>query len=53
MAEFEAIMRPAKQLCFDFHRDRVKTGGEMILSLIDLQVDYDDVKVYDVVDVNF
>ena len=52
LAEFEAIMRPAKQLCFDFQRDRVETGGEMILSLIDLQVDYDDVKVYDVVDVN-
>ena len=52
LAEFEAIMRPAKRLCFDFQRDRVETGGEMILSLIDLQVDYDDMKIYDVVDVD-
>ena len=52
LAEFEAIMRPAKGLCFDFQRDRVETGGEMILGLIDLQVDYDDVKIYDVVDVD-
>ena len=45
-------MRLAKALCFGFQRNRVETGGKMILGLINLQVNYDDVKIYDVVDVD-
>lgn len=51
IAEFEAVMRPTQKICFDFQQDRVEVGAETPLTLINLQLDYQDNRIYDVVDV--
>ena len=52
VAEFEAIMRPSLNLCFSSQADRVEVAGEMVMVLVTMKLDYDDIKVYDVVDVS-
>ena len=52
VAEFEAVMRPAQKICFDFQSNRVEVAAETVLTIIKLKVDYQDDKVYDVIDVS-
>jgi hypothetical protein len=50
VAQFEAVMRPLTNACFDFQSDRVEVAGEMVLSVVLMKCDYEDDKVYRVVD---
>ncbi len=52
IAQFEAIMYPAMRLCFDSQGNRPEIAGEMVLSVIQLKVEYLYTKEYDVVDVD-
>ena len=52
LAQFEAIMRPVMTLCFSSQSDRPEVGGEMVIALLELMVDYEDMDTFSVVDVD-
>ena len=45
-------MRPSLNFCFPSQSDRVEVASELVIFLITMKLDYDDTKVYNVVDVS-
>ena len=52
LAEFEAIMRKAYSLCFDYQSDRPETSAEMKSRLAMVDVTHQEETVFEVVNLN-